>query len=259
MSLPFRAHAAACALLLSTAASAQSVVENVAVRNRLYRMANKFEMSAAVGFGLARELTEQVNFSLGAAYNLTDAFAFEIRAGYALSRHTNIARQLARNFLQVDPSQPERRITDDLSKLWEMKANGLIGLRWTPVYGKISLLAELPVHFQVQFWAGGGVGQFHRESIVYCRQLVSRVDGTCADWLREDAVRPIGSLAAALRFFTHRSGSLQLELRDYLFRDSYLTSIDRVVAERGQSTGVSSSSPGIIQLFTLELGYAVFF
>lgn len=252
------ATAAACALLVSTTAPAQSVVENVAVRNRLYRVANKFELSAAAGFGLARELTDHVNFSLGAAYNLTDAWALQIRAGYAFSRHTQIAQQLARNFLQVDPNQLGR-ITDDLSGLWEMKANGLIGLRWAPVYGKLSLLAELPVHFQLQFWAGAGLGQFHRESIVYCRQLISRADGTCANWLQDDVVRPIASLAAALRLFSGRSGSFQIELRDYLFRDSYLTSIDRVLAERGQPTGTPSTSPGVIQLFTLELGYAALF
>jgi outer membrane beta-barrel protein len=244
--------------LISTAAPAQSVVENTAVRNRLYRVANKFELSVAAGFGLARELTDHVNFSLGAAYNLTDAWALQIRAGYALSRHTQIAQQLARNFLQVDPSHLGQ-ITDDVSGLWEMKANGLIGLRWAPVYGKLSLLAELPIHFQVQFWAGAGIGQFHRESIVYCRQLISRTDGTCADWLQEDAVRPMASLAAALRLFSSRTGSFLIELRDYAFRDSYLTSIERVVAERGQPTGTPSNSPGIIQLFTLELGYAVVF
>jgi outer membrane beta-barrel protein len=259
MSLRVRAALAFCALFLSTAAPAQqSVVENVAVRNRLYRVANRLELSAAVGFGLARELTEHVNLSLGAAYNVTDTWAFEIRAGYAISGHTNIARQLSRNFLQFDPNQ-RNRIADDLSALWEMKANGQVGVRWAPIYGKISLLAEIPVHFQVQFWAGGGVGQFHRESVVYCRQLISRSDGTCGDWLSEDTVRPMGSVAAALRFFSHRSGSFKLELRDYIFRDSYLTSIDRVIAERGEPTGVPSNSPGIIQLFTLELGYAVFF
>ncbi len=37
-----------------------------------------------------------------------------------------------------------------------MGVNGSIGARWQPIYGKINLIAELPVHFQLYLWAGGG-------------------------------------------------------------------------------------------------------
>lgn len=245
--------------LLSSAASwAQGVVENVAVRNRLYSLRSRFELSPSVGVSAAPHLTRHFMFTAAAAYNLTNVWAFEVRAGYAASGHTALAREVAEAFLRLDPSRRER-ITDDLSALWEMKANGSVSLRWAPVYGKISLLSELPVHFQAYLSGGAGVGQFHRESIVYCKRVVSRDDGRCGEWLDETAIRPLASVAFGLRFFSHSSGSIKLELRDYFFPDRYLTSIDRLSAERGDNTGTPASSPGLIHLVTFELGYAFIF
>jgi outer membrane beta-barrel protein len=239
-------------------AQAQPVLENVAVRNRMYRMQSKFELAPSVGFGLAPHLINHVNFALGAAYNLTDAWAAELRASYALSGHTATADQVGQNFLQLDPAR-RLRLTDDLSGLWEMKGSGLLGIRWAPIYGKLSLFSELPVHFQGYLWAGGGVGRLHRESVVYCRQVSSRDSGACADWLKEDATRAVASAAAGFRFFTSQRGSIRVELRDYIFRDSYLTSVDRVLAERGEPTGVPARSPGLINLFMFEFGYTFIF
>lgn len=251
----------ACALFvvaLIGSAQAQPVLERTAVRNRLYRTGSRFELAPSVGFAFASQLTKHVNLALGVAYNMTDAWAAELRASYALSGHTATADQVGQNFLQLDPAR-RLRITDDLSGLWEMKGSALLGIRWAPVYGKLSLFSELPVHFQGYLWAGGGAARLHRESVVYCRQVSSRDTGACADWLKEDATRPMASAAAGFRFFTSQSGSVKLELRDHIFRDSFLTSVDRVLAERGEPTGAPASSPGIINLFMFELGYTFIF
>jgi outer membrane beta-barrel protein len=249
-----------CVLSMSVigAAHAQPVLEGTAVRNRLYRLQSRFELAPSVGLGLAPHLTNHVNLAVSAAYNLADAWAIELRAGYSLSGHTATADQIGRNFLELDPAQ-RLRTTDDLSGLWELKGNGLLGVRWAPIYGKLSLFSEVPLHFQAYLWAGGGAGQLHRESVVYCRQVTSRDAGACSDWLKENAIRALGSAAVGFRFFTSHSGLIKFELRDYIFRDSFLTSIDRMVAERGEPTGTPASSPGFTNLFTFELGYAFIF
>jgi len=250
-----------CALSLAGflgTAQAQPVLENVAVRNRLYSMQSKFELAPSVGFGLAPHLINHVNLTVAGAYNFTDAWAVEVRASYAFSGHTATADQVGQNFLQLDPAR-RLRLTDDLSGLWEMKGSALLGIRWAPIYGKLSLFSELPVHFQGYLWLGGGAGRLHRESVVYCRQVSSRDNGSCADWLKEDATRPVASAAAGFRFFTSQRGAIRIELRDYFFRDSYLTSVDRVLAESGVQTGVPASSPGFINLFMVDLGYTFIF
>jgi outer membrane beta-barrel protein len=239
-------------------AQAQPVLEGAPVRNRLYRTQGKFELSPSLGFAVASQLVNQINLGLGAAYNFSDSWAAEFRTGFAFSGHTGTADQIAQSFLQLDPAR-RMRLTDDLRGLWELKANALLGIRWSPIYGKLSLFSELPLHFQGYLWLGGGAGRLHRQSIVYCRQLSSRDAGTCGEWLTDDATKPVASAAVGFRFFTSRSGSINLEVRDYLFRDSYLTSIDRVLAERGEPTGAPAGSPGAVNLFAFQLGYAFLF
>src|ERR687887_244114 len=160
------------------------------------------------------------------AYNFSERLAAEIRGGYAYARQTGVARQVAEHLLQRDPAS-QLQVTEDLSGLWEMKANALVGARWAPIYGKISLLSEVPVHFQTYLWAGLGGGTFHRTSVVMCLQVLSRDEGRCGRFLEEDKTDVIGSGAFGFQFFTHQHGAFKVEIRSWLFQDSYREGINR--------------------------------
>lgn len=233
------------------------LIERVVVRNRLYTTGGKLEVSPTIGFTILNRLTDHQNLNLGVAYNVSDSFAFELRGGYALSRHTGLADRIAENLLRRQPGR-ELGIVDDLTELWEMEANGAIGLRWNPIYGKISLLADLPVHFQTYIWVGGGVGTFFRQSIVECLQVESG-RASCAQWNEESRVAPLASVALGFRFFTHEGGAIRAEVRNYAFTDSYKERIDRQSSEGGAPTGVEVGSPGFINLVLFDLGYVFFF
>jgi len=256
---PFRIAAVHCftaaLLLTSTQALAEELLERVVVRNRLYRVAGRFEISPTIGFSLVDRLTSHINLTLGLGYHFSDSWALELRAGYAFSGHTSLADQVAADFLQKNI-----QLVDDLSSLWEMKGSAVLGVRWSPIYGKISLLAEVPVHFQTYVWLGGGVGSFHRQSVVYCEQLSGSGPGDyhCGGWLTQNRIGGLGSAAFGFRFFTGQGGAVMLEFRDYLFADSYLTGIEKLVAGSGGQTGVPAKSPGLINLVLFDVGYAFF-
>ena len=254
--IPAAFHCFTAALMFtSTQAAAEELLERVVVRNRLYQVAGRFEISPTIGFSLVDRLTKHINFTVGLGYHFSDSWALELRAGYALSDHTSLADQVQADFLQKNI-----QLVDDFSSLWEMKGSAVLGVRWSPIYGKISLLAEVPVHFQTYVWLGGGVGSFHRQSVVYCEQLSGSGPGDyhCGSWLTQNAIRPTGSAAIGFRFFTHQGGAVVLEFRDYLFADSYLTGIQKLVAGSGGQTGVPASSPGLINLVLFDVGYAFF-
>ena len=238
-------------------AAEDEVLERVVVRNRLFDLGGRLELTPSLGFMLVTRLTDHYTLSGDAAFNVLNTLAVEARASVAYSRQTGLARRIAQQFLQRDPVLGIER-ADDLSDGWQMRGSVLGGLRWAPIYGKISLLAEMPVHFQAFLSAGAGAGSFHRQSLVYCRQLVSRDDGTCGDWLTEDKVSGIASGALGIRFFTSQQGSLRFEVRDYVFPDSYLVNIDRVVAEAGGATGEPGRA-GLTHLVMLDVGYAFTF
>lgn len=245
------------AALVGQAAFGQELIEKVVVRNRLYTMKGKFEVGLNGGFTLLSRLTDNINVDASAAYNLDDTFGFELRAGYGISRHTSLANQIAADF----HANPSIKTADDLSELWEMTANGAIGVRWAPIYGKISLMAELPVHFQAYLWVGGGGALLKRESIVYCTSEGRDDQGAkvCASFLNETKFSPVVSAAIGARFFVTPKHTVKLEIRDWSYPDSYLVNINRATAMAGGETGEPVKNPGIINLVQFDVGYSYVF
>src|SRR6476661_1064833 len=80
----------------------------------------------------------------------------------------------------------------------------------------------------------------------------------------ESKAGPLGSAAVGLRFFTHQKGGITLEVRNYLYPDSYLVNIDRTKAEASGDpnnavTGDPAQSPGLTALWMFDIGYTYIF
>lgn len=264
----------AMTMLSSTAALAEEageeLVEKVAVRNRLFSVEGRFEVGVNVGFSLLSRLTEHYNLNASVAWNIKDWFALEVRGGYAFSRLTSLAEQIQGDFY----ANSNISKANDAADAWRMNGHGVLGLRFQPIYGKINLVAELPVHFQLYFWLGGGVGGFQRESIVLCPDK-SACNAYLADadqdgnadrlgpspFVTDYRVGPIASLAVGFRFFVTSGHSLRLEVRDWSFLDSYFINVDRATSSPGNPTsgGMASPNAGITNLMQIDIGYAFIF
>lgn len=244
--------------LLSTQAFGQELIENVVVRNRLYSPKGNFEAGVNVGVTLLSRLVDHYNLNAHFGYNLGDHTAVELRGGYTLgpgfrtvNRHTGLARDIQDHFL-TDSSKE----IDDLADMWEMTWNASVGFRWAPIYGKISLMSELAVHFQAYAWLGAGVGGFQRESIVIC---VQGSTGKCDAYLSDQKVGPMGVGALGARFFLTPQHSFSIELRDYAFPDQYRENVNRAQALTGNVGDTYAQSPGVTQLVQLDFGYSFLF
>jgi len=245
------------AVLLGGAnASAQEGFDPTAVRHRLFDMQGTLEVEPFLGTQLFQRLTHDQMVGVGLAYNFVDSFALEVRAAYGFTGHTGLADQIEQQLIQRNPGDGDLTTVDDLSDLWELRANAIAGLRWAPVYGKVALFAETPLHFQTYLWLGGGVGFLHRQSVVLCHQVTSRELGSCGAELDETRAAPVVSVALGLRIFAGKSGSALLELRSFVFKDRYRINVDRSVAEAGGSTGTLTGSPGLTQVLMINLGYS---
>lgn len=254
---------------LSAAGQQEQTLEGVVVRNRLYQPAGNLELSPSVGVSMLTYLTAHYTLDLGVAYNLFDTFAVEGRAGYAFSRQTGLARSISESFLNRD----DKKVTDELEDLWRMNLHAIGGLRWAPVYGKLSLMAEVPTHFQAYLWAGGGVASFKRQSLIQCAQVVNRDLGICDNrsdpldrssasenfWVKETRVSPVVSAAVGLRFFAFERHGVKFELRDWVFRDAYRVALNRDDWEAGKETGTLATSPGLTHLVQFDIGYTFLF
>lgn len=215
----------------------QSLVEQSAVRLRLFSVKGRFELGAHTGISLMPRLTEHTVLGLSGAYNVKELFAVELRAGGAISSNTALAREIQGTAITRTIPSPS-----DAADLWRLSWHGVVGARFQPIYGKFNLMGELPVHFQVWLWAGGGVAYLERESVAFC---ATPAGPGCAAFATQTGGSPLVSAALGLRFFLPQGHALKLELRDWSYLDSYRT-----------STGTRS---GVTNLVQLEVGYAFIF
>ncbi len=249
----------------------EDLVEKVAVRNRLFSVSGRFELGGNFGLSLLPKLTEHYNLNLSVAYNFADWLAVEVRGGYAIGRLTSLAEQI-----QDDPPSTSAMTMADAADIWQMTGHGVAGLRFQPIYGKLNLMAELPVHFQLYAWLGGGVGALKRESLVLCPDAAAcaayRADANgdgASDRIgpspfhTEYKVSPLVSLALGFRFFigSEANHSVKIEARSWSYLDSYLVDIRKANVNPGDPTGggVAASNASITNLVQLDLGYAFIF
>ncbi len=242
-------------LVLMTAQAAfaedetEELVEKVAVRNRLFSVEGRWELGGNVGFSLLSRLTDHYNFNVSVAFNPKDWLGLELRGGYALSRHTSLADQIQTDFFANNTISR----ANDAADLWELTAHGVFGIRFQPIYGKINLMSELPIHFQFYVWAGGGVGALKRESMVLCAERVSARE--CGQFLTQNKVSPLVSIALGFRFFIMQQHSVKIEVRDWSYLDSFQINVDRATG----TGGMDSPNAGITNLVQFDLGYAFIF
>ena len=251
----------ALSALPAAAADDEALVEKVAVRNKLFTTAGRFELGVNFGFAVLTQLTEHYTGNITVGYNIVETFGVELLAGGSYSRHTTLARDVADQFSTNTP-----KTADDLSNLWQMVAHGVIGLRWQPLYGKIGgLLQDVllgnPIHFQFYISLGGGAGYFLRESLVVCNH---KTGTTCDDYYDQATVGPIVTAALGWRLFIPVVGnhhSIKVELRDFSYLDTYLVGVDRASAlnpnnPTGNGTEVGG---GITNLVQVQVGYSFMF
>jgi outer membrane beta-barrel protein len=248
----------AAPMTASAADADTALVEKAVVRNRLFTTSGRFELGLNLGFSLLSRLTDHYLFDATVAFNISEVFAIEILAGWAYSTHTSLADDVASKF-----AMNNAKTADDLSDLWEMTVNGTIGVRWQPIYGKIGIFSEYPLHFQFYVALGAGGALLKRTSVVICNH---KTGSTCDEYFTESRGSFVATGSAGFRFFVPVVGfhhSIRLEVRDYLYPDQYYTGVDRAAAlanPAGDPTGGGKLvQAGVTNLVQFHIGYAYLF
>lgn len=236
-----------------TETETEGKVEKVVVRNRLHHAQGMWEVNPGIGFALSNQTTTHTNFELGLAYNIWETFALELRGGFAMSDVSDVGKQAQDKIVrQSVPTDAGADTKDrDFADLWQLRWQALLMPRWQPIYGKLNLATELPVHFQIYLTAGGGAAGLHRESLVYLQ--------AGRTFLEEDRVSFAFAGGGGIRFWMAEWAVLKLELLDISFPDKYRENISRYTASREPAgsdpqSGTEVGSPGLTNLLFLNIG-----
>jgi outer membrane beta-barrel protein len=151
-----------------------------------------------------------------------------------------------------NPNNGQPNTGDEIEGADQMRGAALVMARIAPIYGKVNLAAELPVHFQAFLLAGAGAASFKHESVNLC---ASPGSGPCAagDYQTTTSVKPMGEVGGGFRIYLGQRWSLRTEVRAFLYPATVVRGAD--LTQPG--TGTTARYLGLVT--TLGLGASALF
>lgn len=204
------------------------------VSGHLFLKKGRFELSPSVTFSLRDAFFSKYIFGAALTYHLSDAFAVGLRGGYALATVSSSAQLCDStgcrppSFSRVDGFAPGQ-IT---------LLAGLDG-QWAPIYGKLSIIAERFLHFDIYGIAGIALVQYGGPKPLDSNNLPDSSQPT------PRLFTPGGNLGAGMRVFLNRWLTARLELRDLIY-------VERINVAQNASTSLRNQ-------LLFELGVSMFF
>lgn len=185
------------------------------ISNMLYPMQNRWELTAAFDFSYADKYVDHLGGHGALTYHILDWLAVEGFGGYLVGDETNIAskvRQAGKSANRLVNSQPcaTDSCEPELPDLWQTTWFAGAALQWAPIYGKLSLVSEYDINFQLYTTLGGGV-----EGVRKKLNGDLNGDGLANDYLTDPAIRWNANYGVGLRFIPVQWFALRLELRNY--------------------------------------------
>jgi outer membrane beta-barrel protein len=249
--------------------------EQAAVRNRYYKDSGRIEVMLMSGISLANTLTSMYTPALNIAYHFDEVWAIELIVGYAAGGVTSLQSGAqnpvstaggAKTTSVFQNAYTQGRQYNDLANLWTMNGfNAQLGARWEPVYGKLSLLTTVPIHFKWYLDADVGISQFTRNSLYYCHEYdlsadncvsnnpadpgsstYKTVQGTRWSW--------VASIGSGMRFIFLEKASLLIGLREYLWYDTYQTGFNGTQFVTASNGTGGTTQHGITPTLFVDLG-----
>ncbi len=234
-------------VLLSSSAAlaepAEGFIQPAAtVQSRIFSLTGKNEIGVFGAFSLNNILTQFDGGTVTYDHNFNEYIALEVIVGGGYGGLTNLAQSLRQTDGAFNHSN-----TTDLTNGGALLAYGQIGARLTPLYGKINLASELPVHFDLYLNAGVGAALVDYNSILGCNEDVSGAPLACPNNDFHQYTGPAFAFSAGggLRLFITQLVSIRLEIHDIIFQDRYYQGINLSMSQ-GQFTNANLySHPGL--------------
>jgi outer membrane beta-barrel protein len=204
------------------------------VSGQLFRKTGRLELTASANLSLNDAFFSKLFGGLKLGYHLTEFVSVAAYASGGATGTSGSALVCSSAAGCSDPTETQLRQVPG-------RIRGIAGVEgaWTPVYGKLNLLAEQVAHFDLSLLAG--------PDLILLDEVLSKQD---AEILAASGGDPAsrtafgGHLGLAARLFLSEGFAVRLEVRDYLYAVE--------VPNSGAESDVQN------QLFT-ELGVSFFF
>jgi len=223
------------------------------VQGKIHQLSRRWEVGVALGTVLNTSLVDQHGGLLSISYHPNEWVDVGVDVLANRTSFSGLSGQIRDRLpSRTNPGTGQPNTGDEIEGADQMRGGALVMARIAPIYGKLNLAAELPVHFQAFLLAGAGGAVFKHESVNLC---ASPGDAACApgDYQTSSSLKPVGEVGGGFRFYLGQRWSLRTEVRAFLYPASVLRGAD--LTQPG--TGTSARYLGLVT--TLGLGASALF
>jgi len=213
-----------CALSFSSSAYAETepakkaLIENQrtfslpreAVQNRFFLKEERFEFSPIIGFVPNDPMVNRITGGILVAYHFNESLAAEGAFIYSPDLGEADVKGLTKTLVQI--AEQGSANVEFQQPLDKMELGATFAVRWSPVYGKISLVGEGIVNFDVYGVAGLGM----LSTNLYYAQYDDALGVELGVGQRQLRI-PV-NLGLGINFFLSQRTALKIDARSYLYQ-----------------------------------------
>lgn len=195
------------------------VTKQDVVQNRYFLKSNRFEIAPVLGIVPNNPMVNRYTGGVLLAYHFTENFAVGGQIIYSPDLGTNDLKDLTNTLVVIahngDPNVDFQQPLDKLVLGATFSAN------WIPVYGKINLIGEAVLNFDLYLSGGLGMLSIAKYYAVYDDEK-ARTDPTQPPVSLTEPVRAVRvplNLAVGADFFITQTLALKIEARSYIYVD----------------------------------------
>lgn len=189
-----------------------------AVQNRFFLKSNRFELAPMLGFVPNNPFAQRFVGGVGAGYHFTETLSVQGLFAYSPDLGTNDLKGLTKTLINIAASSGDRDFRQPLDKVTLQFAASAV---WAPLYGKINLIGETVINFDLYFVAG--ITMNSKTNYYACESPLEAgevsLDPTDCDAAVEDVVRVGPNAGLGFNFFLSQSVAFKLDGRMNFYVD----------------------------------------
>lgn len=198
------------------------------VSGHLFLKRHRFELSPELGISIKDAFYSKYAPGALLAYHFSDQLTLGARFNYNLSTVSGAA-QICTDTGNNRGCRPPTKAELDGRAPGQLKMVGGLEFQWAPIYGKISLLSEAFLHFDMYGILGPSYVQYA---------------GPTATGVGSETVGTIGAnVGIGFRFFCNRWLAVRTELRDLIYKENLQANTSMVRGQIMVNLGISVFFP----------------
>jgi len=194
-------------------------IDKDVVQNRFFVKSKRFEIAPVVGLVPNNPMVKRYTFGVLLAYHFSETLAVGGQLIYSPDLGSSDLKDLTNTLVQIAHNgSSDVEFQQPLDKL---RLGATFSINWIPVYGKINLVGEKVLNFDLYGSAGLGMLSIAKYYAVYNEQIALTDPGAPPVSLQppENVVRVPLNLGVGTDFFFTQTLALKLEARSYIYVD----------------------------------------